>query len=353
MTRLQIHLSRWALVYLLAGLLALAGVAVVSAQIAGQMPGPGQPVYVTLRDQGAVAALGSQGWETTAGAGMTYVAVTRNNQIVLATSSGENRIYVFNAQTGEFVKTIDVGNTPKGVKVSPTQMLALVANEGDSTLSVIDMRSLEAMGTIPVGTDDNPDQAVPHNIVYMPNGKYAYVTLQEADAVAVIDMDQLAQVDTIPIPGGPASGGDNDGPHNLDIAPDGRTLYVANRYSDTVAVIELATGNVTQKIAVSRGHHGLDASPNGRWIYVSGIGANVVNVIDASSGQLVDQIDLGNPSPPGPHGLRTSIDGRTLYVTLTSLNQIVVIDTASRQIVDRIDTGEGSFPFWIAVPGNH
>ena len=82
------------------------------------------------------------------------------------TSSGEDRIYVFNVKEDRLLTTIDVGIVPKGVKISPDEKTALVANEGSGTVSVIDLDALSVEDEILVGP-------VPHNIVYSSDSRYA------------------------------------------------------------------------------------------------------------------------------------------------------------------------------------
>jgi len=287
------------------------------------------PFFATLKDDSAVTTLpGGVKWA--AGAQMTYISTTSDGRLALATSSGENRVYAFNTLTGELITTVDVGDTPKGVKISPDGELALVANEVSGSVSVIDLTTWKVIKEISVGE-------VPHNSVFSPDGKQAYVTIQGGDAVIAIDLQTLEKTTSIAL---------EKNPHNLDITPDGKRLFVANIGTSDVAVIDLTSQEVVKKIPVSKGHHGIDISPDGHRVYVAGIGEDKVNVIDADTLELVKQITVG----AGPHGLRTSPDGNLLYVTVTGTNEIVVIDTEDLEVEERISAGKA--PFWIAMPGN-
>ena len=297
-------------------------------------------VFTTLREGNAILSLSNnQTWS--AGPDMTYIDSTNDGETVIA-SSGDNHVYVFNNKdtvdnNNELSAKIKVGETPRGVKISPDEKYALVANEVSGTISLIDFKNMTVIKEVPVGK-------IPHNIVFSTdyndndnNKKLAYITMQGDDQIIIMDMNKFDKVGEITV---------SKGPHNLDITPDGKYLFVANAGSSDIAVIDIANKQVIKKIPVSTGHHGIDVSPDGKMVYVSGIGSDKVNVIDPIKLELVKQIDVGN----GPHGIRTSSDGKLLYVDVTSTNKVVLIDTEQLKITNYINTGKS--PFWIAIPNN-
>ena len=295
-------------------------------------------VFTTLREGNAILSLSNnQTWS--AGPDMTYIDSTNDGETVIA-SSGDNHVYVFNNKdtvdnNNELSAKIKVGETPRGVKISPDEKYALVANEISGTISMIDFKNMTVIKEVSVGK-------IPHNIVFSTdyndnNKKLAYITMQGDDKIIIMDMNTFDKVGEITV---------SKGPHNLDITPDGKYLFVANAGSSDIAVIDIANKQVIKKIPVSTGHHGIDVSPDGKMVYVSGIGSDKVNVIDPIKLELVKQIDIGN----GPHGIRTSSDGKLLYVDVTSTNKVVLIDTEQLKIINDINTGKS--PFWIAIPNN-
>jgi YVTN family beta-propeller protein len=298
-------------------------------------------VFTTLREGNAVLSLSNnQTWS--AGPDMTYMDSTNDGETIIA-SSGDNHVYVFNNKdkvnnnnnNNELIAKIKVGETPRGVKISPDEKDALVANEVSGTISIIDFKNMTVIKEVPVGK-------IPHNIVFSTdyndnNKKLAYITMQGEDKIIIMDMNTFDKVGEIAV---------SKGPHNLDITPDGKYLFVANAGSSDVAVIDIANKQVIKTIPVSTGHHGIDVSPDGKMVYVSGIGSDKVNVIDPIKLELVKQIDVGN----GPHGIRIGSDGKLLYVDVTSTNKVVLIDTEQLKIINNINTGKS--PFWIAIPNN-
>lgn len=102
--------------------------------------------------------------------------------------------------------------------------------------------------------DANQAYADPYDVVVTPDGKRAFVSNAGADVVTVIDMDSLRAVLAAAGRGGTSRLGDDLGlsarfvvariptgpnPMGLAVSPDGRSVYVAERLADRVAVISV------------------------------------------------------------------------------------------------------------------
>ena len=136
-------------------------------------------IFTTLRKDNALYDL-QLNITLPAGKDMTYVDITADGKIVAATSSGGNQAYIFNGTNDKLVDKINVGSTPKGVKISPDKKYVFVANEVSGSVNIIDLKNLKFIKEIKVGP-------VPHSIVFSPDGSKAYVTVQGGDKVVVID----------------------------------------------------------------------------------------------------------------------------------------------------------------------
>lgn len=146
-------------------------------------------VFTTLRKDGAIYNL-QQNITLPAGKDMTYVDATDNGKVVVATSSVDNKTFIFNTTENNLIAKIKVGNVPKGVKISPNENYIFVANELSETISIINLKNLTVIKEVPVGQ-------VPHNIVFSPDGLKAYVTVQGEDKVIVIDTNSSEIINEI------------------------------------------------------------------------------------------------------------------------------------------------------------
>lgn len=113
------------------------------------------------------------------------------------------------------------------------------------------------------------------------------------------------------------------------LAPDGKTLYVCNRFNNSIGVIDLATGKEATQIAVQREPFAEAVTPDGKFLLVANhlpsgradteYVAATVSVVDLALGRAVQEILLPNGSS-SVKSIRVSPDG----------NYAAVIHIASR-----------------------
>src|ERR1700758_4492652 len=95
---------------------------------------------------------------------------------------------------------------------TPAAFTAYVSNERSNTVSVIDTSKWEVVKTIKVGQR-------PRGITYTKDQRYVLVAVGDDDTIQMIDTGTNQLVGTLP------SGPD---PELFVVSPDGNTLYVAN-----------------------------------------------------------------------------------------------------------------------------
>jgi YVTN family beta-propeller protein len=159
---------------------------------------------------------------------------------VLCQQSDEVR--VLNATTYAPMKTIAVGHVPRGFSLSANGSRLLVANSWDDTVSVIDTHLLEVIATWPV-------RAEPSSVVGDRAGKYLFVADRISDDVAVLNAQTGAEVKRL-LAGRGAS--------YMTLAPDGSRLYVTHVYPNPgphrtppeseISVIDTARAEVVDRI---------------------------------------------------------------------------------------------------------
>jgi len=113
-----------------------------------------------------------------------------------------------------------------------------------------------------------------YSVVVTPDGKYAYIASSGVDVVTVLDMDKVADVFKI-----------RDGrigiPDSL-IALYARHLGISYEY-------------VAARINVGKNPKGMVISPDGKYVYVANRLSDNISVIDTRRNEVVDTIDLGGP----------------------------------------------------------
>jgi YVTN family beta-propeller protein len=128
-------------------------------------------------------------------------------------------------------------------------------------------------------------------------------------------------------------------PRGLAVAPDGKTLYVSNSWSDTVSEIDARAFQLRRILKAGWGPVGLTTDRSGKFLYVANSVGNDVSLIDLISGAELKRF----MTQRYPEQILLSRDGRRVYVSnilphfgpydQPPVSELLVID-AVKQIVE-------------------
>ena len=155
----------------------------------------------------------------------------------------------------------------------------------------------------------------PSGLALMPDGKQLVVTAGGANGkVFLIDLVKNAISSTIPA---------GHTPMAPVVSPDGKTLYVCNRFNNEVQVIALPTGKTTARIGVTREPVAAVLTLDGKSLFVANHLPNgaanvdrmtsIIDVVDTASGKVAGFISLPNGAID-LRGMCLSPDGKIVYV---------------------------------------
>lgn len=141
-------------------------------------------------------------------------------------------------------------------------------------------------------------------------------------------------------------------PAGLALSPDQRVLFVAENLADSLAVIDLASGAVVQRLAAGHYPYAVTAAADGS-VFVSAWGGYAVHPFSWRDGRLA----AGAPIPAGRHpsALLLNRAGTRLFVASASTDRVSVIDTRAgtvlAELADSAPSGpaEGSTPNALAL----
>jgi YVTN family beta-propeller protein len=146
-------------------------------------------------------------------------------------------------------------------------------------------------------------------------------------------------------------------PHNVQISPDGRLLFVVGSVAamkgdpakmkmggdyemarGRLLILDTKTMAVGSAIDIEVGHHPAHVvvDAEGKLAYVTNSDDDDVLVVDVARKSVINEIKTGK----SPHGLRMSLDGRELYVANANDDSVSVIDIAQSREVKRIPVGK-------------
>ncbi|WP_264060738.1 Ig-like domain-containing protein [Mycolicibacterium psychrotolerans] len=159
-----------------------------------------------------------------------------------------------------FSRDIAVGSSPRALAINGARLY--VANTNSDSVSLIDTTTIKVLATINVGD-------APRGLAVSPDGSLVAVAAYGANTVSIIDTAN----DTVLVAGvGP-------NPTSLAYGSDGR-IYVANS-NDTVTMLDPTTGNgmtITVDPAMEAGEHSLTVGADGR-IWITDAKDNTLRVI--------------------------------------------------------------------------
>jgi YVTN family beta-propeller protein len=123
------------------------------------------------------------------------------------------------------------------------------------------------------------------------------------------------------------------------LSPDGRTFYIADMISNGVWKLDGDSMRLQGFIATGRGAHGLYISRDFRYLYVTNRDEGSISLIDLTTGQQSQKWEL--PGGGSPDMGNVSVDGRVLWLSGRYNSVVYAIDTATGKLLARIPVGDG------------
>ena len=145
--------------------------------------------------------------------------------------------------------------------------------------------------------------------------------------------------------------------------PKSETLVVLNKSDRSASLIDPATGNTVAKLPVGRGPHELVVAPDGRTAYVANFGrfgvyppgdtthtqaGNTITVLDLAERKAKATYDFGTHT--GQHGFAISRDGKYVWVTSETPNALLELDGATGRILNVWQTNQQRSHLVVATP---
>ena len=214
-------------------------------------------------------------------------------------------------------------------------------HSGLLSLSLILLASCLNSNDSQLGTPAPSDRQSVHNTYYV------YVGAESADLIhrvkldaSGVSIDQTTPVGEMAV--------ENEGPHGLNVSPDGEFLYMTTAHGvpdgklwkfdagpDTLVSRPILLGNFPAT---------LDLTPDGLYALIANFNLHgehvpsTVSVVYTPDMVEVDQI----PTCTMPHGLRMATDGLFAYSLCMMDDQLVEIDTRSFQVSRRFSVSTGA-----------
>lgn len=228
-------------------------------------------------------------------------------------------------------------DVPDGITASPAEGTATVPAGGSASVTVTLTGVSEGVHSVVVSGTGVLDRAIPVQVTDGSGTPRALTANFSGASVSSIDLSSGTTKNI--------SVGANPG--EVVVSADGRTAYAANQGSNTVSVIDVASGSVTATVAVGRVPAGLALTPDGGTLWVANYSDGTVQPVDTGT------LTAGTPVPvgDGPENMAITPDGRTLYVADIHDNTVSPVDLATKKAGAAIPVGPRPFNVVAAPDG--
>jgi YVTN family beta-propeller protein len=264
---------------------------------------------------------------------------------IIQTNSAGDDVSIIDPATNKVVGVIKGIEVNHGATAAPDGSRYYISNEAQSTLDVVDQKTLKVTNHIPLSGH-------PNNISISKDGKRVYVSIARAPgAVDVIDTTSLEKVKSIAVKGAV---------HNTYVTPDGKWVVAGSIPSKTLTVINQKTETPEWSLTMDLGIRPMafNTNPDGstKWIFVQLSGLNGFAVVDFAMRKEINRIELpalpagkatypvgGNES----HGMAVTSDGKTIVVNSRLNSSIYLYSLPDLKLQGTVEVGKS--PDWVTL----
>ena len=241
-------------------------------------------------------------------------------QLIVA-NAASNDLHFLDPINGKVLKRVRNIDDPYQLAFSPDQKwfvtAALRLDRVD--IYVQEAGEIKLVKKVPIGK-------APSHVWFSNDSKFVFVTLQDSNEIAALDVAKGEVVWKMAVGKQPAG---------ILVTPDGKHLMVGIMGEDYVQVIDWRTRQTVAKIVTGKGAHNFRGLGDGRHVYVSNRVDNRVTKVDMQTFKVLEQI----PVPGGPDCMEITADGKLMWVTSRWLKRVSVVDLAERKVIRQIEVG--------------
>ncbi len=184
--------------------------------------------------------------------GTHMVAVSGDGDMAYTANIAGGTVSVIDLRKARKLRDIAVGGRPEGIALGNDDLTLWVGDLEGSRVQVFDTATYDKLGEIKTG-------GVPIRVLASPDGKWIVSSNLEAGGLTVIDAATRKHVRDVAL-----SGSQEAGQVTILFSPDGKRLYAAETGRDTVAEVDLATGEVLRRLPAGKNGDGLAIAPAAR-----------------------------------------------------------------------------------------
>jgi len=219
------------------------------------------------------------------------------------TSNGrENKMSMFDTNTLQLIKKIDVGKGPDGIYYDPQTKRVFTNNHGSHDITAIDAKTGEVVGTVKA-EGDGESAIVADGVVY--------VNMEDTNEVITFDPKSLEVKHRFPI-------GVAKTPTGLSYDAKTKRLFVGCRNEPKMVVMDAVSGKVITSFPIGRGVDYAGFDPSAKLIFFS----CSEGVLDIFREKSADQYEDAGPVKTQPSARTMAFDPKTKKIFLSAAEYV-------------------------------
>ena len=244
------------------------------------------------------------------------------------TNEKDNTLSVIDISKRKVVKTVDIGQRPRGITMTKDGKLVLICASDDDRVEVRDAETLKLKYHLPSGPD-------PELFVLSPDDSVLYIANEDDAMVTVVDMNEKMIIDDIPV---------GVEPEGMGLVGNGSVLVNTSETTNMAHFIDTETLEIVENVLVDARPRVAMFTPDDKEVWVSSEIGGTVKVINPSSKEVTHTIGFEipgvNEESIQPVGVRHTKDGKYTFVALGPANRIAVIDQKSKEVIKYLLVGQ-------------
>lgn len=241
---------------------------------------------------------------------------------IFVTNERGDSVSVINGETLEVEATIEIGDRPRGIGLSPDGKELYVAVSEENKIKVVDPASLEIIREFDSGSD-------PETFAVHPNGNI-YISNEDEAKASAFDPKTGALLAEIKV---------GLEPEGVAISPDGKRVIVTSESTNMLHVITAADNTIEHNILIGSRPRAATFTQAGDIAYATAEISGEVVKVDMNSGKVLLTASTGDPKSK-PKDVLLSKDEKTVYVAGGRSNKIKVMDADTLEIKKMIPVGK-------------
>ena len=244
------------------------------------------------------------------------------------TNEKDNTLSVIDINKRKVIKTVDIGQRPRGITMTKDGKLLLICASDDDRVEVRDAKTLKLKYHLPSGPD-------PELFVLSPDDSILYIANEDDAMVTVVDMNEKMIIDDIPV---------GVEPEGMGLTNNGAVLVNTSETTNMAHFIDTETLDIVENVLVDARPRVAMFTPNDEEVWVSSEIGGTVKVINPKSKEVTHTIGFEipgvNEESIQPVGVRHTNDGKYTFVALGPANRVAVIDQKTKEIIKYLLVGQ-------------